>query len=1372
MGPETATAVSATLQTLYATWVQKLQEPPVQGHSVQDQPAFQDAALQLPAEAPSADDTLQQPAACSKCSKADEELLAALLESDDLRAQLASHEQATTAEISQLTAKLQLTQQQHEACQAELQRATQGVGSARQEAEGAHGRALCSASSLCSLQEECKHLKLQLAAVQAQADQDARTQQMFTSSFQQLQGEAKVAKLHLDAARQDAAEQSEHAEQLQEQLSLAQLLAEQGQNQKANQKNSSEQRMHAQPLLHALDATRAEVRQLRQQLSEVRAAAETSQADHAAQMKGLKDQWQDAKTKAGALVTAPSMQNAPFYEDCMAAGHVNSSWPEEADALSLLQLLGQAQHQRGVAEVSLVAWKQGPKDFSETFASLLGTALWPSSSMAAGWWEKMRSDHRAAAVGSMLPACWAQSHQSDLSEMHNHQGVSDRIDNLQQERDLASEQLAVAQNEIHDLQLQLQQIRNAPPGLRESCGQKQMGSDGTTGTRSRYADADGLMEEVNSSLALKEDQLHQATQQLLQADHQLESVRRDLGQAQDQKQKAVEAADAAKAQLQSVLADLSAGQHETERVQAALKDIREQRTAQKAAYSRAQRHLEDLTTEAANVASATQQALERQHEQEQAMLASQQLAETAMHDSRAAQHEQGTSRRELQECHKQLEASLQNTQQQKEQADAASHHLCSLQEKIKQAEQQLAEASQLQKQACAAATAAQADADAAQSRADKQAAGFHKPKVQHDKACQTVQMEMLTVSQQTQDLRSPAAVQVIHEAGAEMQSDTGLSEPWQEQTQMHWPARSCQPKRNLRYQFDSVETLNNPEGRQSKEDTPDSCNPGLESSVRSNSFERHHPFLPESLPDNQAEVLTQVQESEAQPVLLKQDMRHSHAQTADDGQGRPSAQVKHEDQHAKSLRAGQRRRSSWSHDVCLVEAQAQRQTAEDHAAACQQELAETMARLLQIHKLHEQAETNCRKLRKVLDDEKQQSANHEKELQQELQLLLGEKQELQLSVSEAQAAYQEVHSWQEQLLQEVGRLHAALQELAREKHAWSAAVTDLETRATAAETQSSEAQRSIAQLQAKKGTALEKLSTAAVSLAAVKEDLNFTKQALAECQLRTAEATAVQSRTQQELAASHEHHASLRSRAESAEAACAVAELLHEDHLEQMQLLQAQLNRAEAGKAQADEQLSQQQQQSEREETHSKAALAAAQQEATQAEQAAAASGQSLKDDMRVLQAKNAELRQAIDQLTESEQSLQQQLAQARGRPGQHRIQASTPQASLLPQAQLLEVQHLAAQYQGWWQAAEEQLQRQQAELLALRSRTAARPLWEADPCSPDSSTDGSSRPMAAKHAQAVMSWDTQRAALRAEKCQLQAQLATLRRQIAERERT
>ena len=32
------------------------------------------------------------------------------------------------------------------------------------------------------------------------------------------------------------------------------------------------------------------------------------------------------------------------------------------------------------------------------------------------------------------------------------------------------------------------------------------------------------------------------------------------------------------------------------------------------------------------------------------------------------------------------------------------------------------------------------------------------------------------------------------------------------------------------------------------------------------------------------------------------------------------------------------------------------------------------------------------------------------------------------------------------------------------------------------------------------------------------------------------------------------------------------------------------------------------------------------------------------------------------------------------------------------------------------------------------------------------------------------MSWDTQRAALRAEKCQLQAKLATLRRQIAERE--
>lgn len=77
----------------------------------------------------------------------------------------------------------------------------------------------------------------------------------------------------------------------------------------------------------------------------------------------------------------------------------------------------------------------------------------------------------------------------------------------------------------------------------------------------------------------------------------------------------MESADTAKAQLKSVLADLSAAQHETERVQAGLAGLVEQNRDQAAALSRAQRHVEDLTTEAAFVASATQQALLRKHEQ-------------------------------------------------------------------------------------------------------------------------------------------------------------------------------------------------------------------------------------------------------------------------------------------------------------------------------------------------------------------------------------------------------------------------------------------------------------------------------------------------------------------------------------------------------------------------------------------------------------------------------------------------------------------------------------------------------------------------------------------------------------------------------------
>lgn len=78
---------------------------------------------------------------------------------------------------------------------------------------------------------------------------------------------------------------------------------------------------------------------------------------------------------------------------------------------------------------------------------------------------------------------------------------------------------------------------------------------------------------------------------------------------------ALKAADDARARLKSVLADLSAGQHEAERVRAALADMLEQKASQDAVLSRAQRHIEDLNAAAASVTSATQLALQRQHEQ-------------------------------------------------------------------------------------------------------------------------------------------------------------------------------------------------------------------------------------------------------------------------------------------------------------------------------------------------------------------------------------------------------------------------------------------------------------------------------------------------------------------------------------------------------------------------------------------------------------------------------------------------------------------------------------------------------------------------------------------------------------------------------------
>ena len=96
---------------------------------------------------------------------------------------------------------------------------------------------------------------------------------------------------------------------------------------------------------------------------------------------------------------------------------------------------------------------------------------------------------------------------------------------------------------------------------------------------------------------------------------------------------------------------------------------------------------------------------------------------------------------------------------------------------------------------------------------------------------------------------------------------------------------------------------------------------------------------------------------------------------------------------------------------------------------------------------------------------KQPSASHQKQrqqaerdradsraaavkLQQELQLLLNEKHLLETIAAQAEAAVNETQEWQEQLLQEVSRLHAATQEIASSRSTWSTAV---EGRALAAD---------------------------------------------------------------------------------------------------------------------------------------------------------------------------------------------------------------------------------------------------------------------------------------------------------------------------------
>lgn len=70
--------------------------------------------------------------------------------------------------------------------------------------------------------------------------------------------------------------------------------------------------------------------------------------------------------------------------------------------------------------------------------------------------------------------------------------------------------------------------------------------------------------------------------------------------------------------------------------------------------------------------------------QEQTVIISQQQADTTRHDCKAAQHALVTSKQELQQCQKQLEACQLSIQQQKGLREAASKDLCSLQAQIKE----------------------------------------------------------------------------------------------------------------------------------------------------------------------------------------------------------------------------------------------------------------------------------------------------------------------------------------------------------------------------------------------------------------------------------------------------------------------------------------------------------------------------------------------------------------------------------------------------------------------------------------------------------------------------------------------------------------
>ena len=248
-----------------------------------------------------------EPRHCARCSGTDEELLAALMEADDLRSRLQALEHTSSADIQKLAAENEAAQKQLRSCMAEVQQQHTNASGAREEADEASSRALCSATSLQRLHEDNTVLKgqmasavndaaalqkvirdlqdqLQLANLLAGQRQGPTALQQDASEQQQQQQQL------LEAAKQQASSQQQLIQELQEQLQLAHLLAIQSPCQPALQQPPNDQQHVMAELQQALDHQEAEARSFREQLSDAMAASHASQEKHDVELRCLQQE--------------------------------------------------------------------------------------------------------------------------------------------------------------------------------------------------------------------------------------------------------------------------------------------------------------------------------------------------------------------------------------------------------------------------------------------------------------------------------------------------------------------------------------------------------------------------------------------------------------------------------------------------------------------------------------------------------------------------------------------------------------------------------------------------------------------------------------------------------------------------------------------------------------------------------------------------------------------------------------------------------------------------------------------------------------------------------------------------------------------------